>query len=329
MRINFAQRTRIQILVTLLLFTYCLIHLPARTQGQSGSGGGKVIMQDLHFIFGLGHGEKGRITVVNRDDSDPIHANLMVFGVAGNVLIEQATIIPPRAFRYMDVDPDEIRLREDERLQMAASVQLKKSDGGIWDTTLASKLPAVSGEIINTSNGQDSIWIDVGSPVMTAPDGRKYIFDGTSNTIAFGEGLVSFGLAPLQTARVSAFNRDPTQAIKITLRVWDLEGNRVAQRETIIPPGRLGYIDVAHEELDLIREPVTGRVQLALTVTLSLPVNPTGGSGLPPDGTSNTIFLTEKYASLEIVQEGKTVVSIGLGQRGGHVRAFSGVVADP
>jgi hypothetical protein len=68
------------------------------------------------------------------------------------------------------------------------------------------------------------------------------VSDGTSNTIVFIEKSV--GLVPGQTARVSAFNDDPEQPLRAELKVFDAEGNQIAHRETVVPPGRFRYMDV-------------------------------------------------------------------------------------
>jgi hypothetical protein len=295
MRINFAHRRRIQALAALLVFTFCLNELPARTQGREG---GIVQMVDFHFICGIVPGQKARITVANKDDSEPIATKLTVFDMEGNQLAQRETIVPPNGFSYMEADRDEFALRgePDGRLQLHAIHTLFVREHNRLSVSL------VSAEIIDKSKGQDSIWVDIGSPILTSLDGRKYVPDGTSNTIALGEALLPLlGLAPGQKARFSAVNdnSETSQAIKVTLRIWDAEGHQITEREMVIPPSRSGYIDVTRDEIALPGESPTGRLQLGATFTLSFQAQLSGLPHLIP-------------VSVEIVQQGKTVAMIPL-----------------
>jgi hypothetical protein len=91
--------------------------------------------------------------------------------------------------------------------------------------------------------GNDSIWIDIGSPV---------------------------GMVPGQTLRFTAFNPDelePTDAqpgpVRAQVKVFDARGNLINQSaEVLIPAGEFRSIDVHREDIPLTGEPVTGRVQV-------------------------------------------------------------------
>jgi hypothetical protein len=254
-------------------------------------------MVDFHFICGIVPGQKVRIAVPNKDDSEPIATKLTVFDMEGNQLAQRETIVPPNGFSYMEADRDEFALRgePDGRLQLHAIHTLFVREHNRLSVS------HVSAEIIDKSKGQDSIWVDIGSPILTSVDGRKYVPDGTSNTIAFGEGLL--GLVSGQKARFSAVNdnSETIQAIKVTLRIWDAEGHQITEREMVIPPGRSGYIDVARDEIALPGESPTGRLQLGATFTLSFQAQLSGLPHLIP-------------VSVEIVQQGKTVAMIPLVQ---------------
>jgi hypothetical protein len=91
--------------------------------------------------------------------------------------------------------------------------------------------------------GNDSIWIDIGSPV---------------------------GFVASQTLRFTAFNPDelePPDAqpgpARAHVKVFDARGNLIIQSaEVLIPAGEFRSIDIHREDIPLTGEPVTGRLEV-------------------------------------------------------------------
>jgi hypothetical protein len=291
MHIKLARNTPINRLAALVLLTLCLTQLPARAQIDEGP------TETIKFIYGIAPGQKARITVVNKDDSEqPIRAELKVFDVEGNQIAQRETIVPPNAFSYMEVDRDEISLRGDPtgRLEMLAKVTLF-----VRGHARLSGLSTVSGEIINKVTGQDSIWVDLGSPVLTCPDCRKPVPDLSTKEFVFGVETPSVGLVRGQTARISVFNDDPEQPLRAELKLFDAEGNQLAQRGIVVPPRRFRYMDVNRDDIALPGESPTGRLQESVSINFTK---------IATDHEPELPGLTP--VPLEIVQDGRDVAIV-------------------
>jgi hypothetical protein len=117
----------------------------------------------------------------------------------------------------------------------------------------------------------------------------------------------SLGLVHGQKARITVSNDDSARAIQVTLRIWDSNGNQLAQREVVIPPDGFRSMDVDRDDISLPGESPTGRLQMLVDVSLFL--RDARPSGFSP-------------ATAELIDNstGKTTVAHTIGLRHEHVR---------
>jgi len=119
----------------------------------------------------------------------------------------------------------------------------------------------------------------------------------------------SLGLVHGQKARITVSNDDDdaARAIQVTLRISDSNGNQLAQREVVIPPGGFRSMDVDRDDISLPGESPTGRLQMLVDVSLF--VRDARPSGFSP-------------ATAELIDNstGQTTVAHHIGLRHEHVR---------
>jgi hypothetical protein len=117
----------------------------------------------------------------------------------------------------------------------------------------------------------------------------------------------SLGLVHGQKARITVSNDDSARAIQVTLRIWDSNGNQLAQREVVIPPDGFRSMDVDRDDISLPGESPTGRLQMLVDVSLF--VRDARPSSFSP-------------ATAELIDNstGETTVAHHIGLRHEHVR---------
>ena len=117
----------------------------------------------------------------------------------------------------------------------------------------------------------------------------------------------SLGLVHGQRARITVSNDDSARAIQVTLRIWDSNGNQLAQREVVIPPSGFRSMDVDRDDISLPGESPTGRLQMLVDVSLFVrDARPSGFSAATAELIDNST--------------GKTTVAHHIGLRHEHVR---------
>jgi len=275
MRNNFIRRVSIIRLAALTLLALCFVqpHIRAQetervTSATARPDDGVVILTSSIPSWGMGRGEKSRLTVFNPNESKKTEMTRQVAFVQTMLLDERGAVIAqsgeiailPGQLRSFDFYRDSIPLAGEPgsgRLQVSG--QIRHRFLSIVDRTKLTVFPA-SVELINET-GQTTAHFE---PTFL---GGVTVASGDINGSLRTDFLV--GILPGQTLLLTGLNmidpesRGREEPVKLQAQVFDKDGNVIGQSGVVeVPPGQFRTHRFNYDDLPAPAEPGTGRNQI-------------------------------------------------------------------
>jgi hypothetical protein len=193
-----------------------------------------------------------------------IFARVRLCDTHGAVIAESAEVrIPKEKFHSFNFNRDDLHVAGEPgtgRLQMCVSIEVRSAGGVllIRDGKALGLLPS-SSEIVDNSTGMTNV------SIKNEP--QRWFSEGPAPNSGSGNDYL-IGIVPGQMLRFSVFNpptsisgeqREPLHG---HVKVFDKGGVLIAQSaEMVIPPGEFRFVDFKREDLPLLGEAGTGRLQ--------------------------------------------------------------------